>query len=148
MNLGMSYLSRRTWSLVCRLMNTWIVPFSPSILNSGSMEKKVDNQDISSSQSSSDWASPSSLCTHHSHLRFQLSPQHHSYLQVMPLCTHCMSLPLNLFLSSRNTQCTIPHQPSFLTLRASAISGYEMCKLLIHAIKKAAKDEVWPRKSV
>jgi hypothetical protein len=133
----MSYQLRRIWSLVCRLMDTWIIPFSSSILNPGSMEKKVDNQDISSSQSSSDWASPSGLCTHHSYLRFQLSPQHHH-----SHCKSCLStsticpLPLNLFLSSRNTQWTIPHQPSFLILRASAISGYEMCKLLIHAIKK------------
>lgn len=53
----------------------------------------------------------------------------------MGLCIFCSSIPLKLFSTARDKQCTIDHHPSIPDLQASSTAGCELCKLLVHAIK-------------
>jgi hypothetical protein len=58
----------------------------------------------------------------------------------MGLCTFCSSIPLKLFSTDREKQCTIEHHPSYLALQTSGAAGCELCKLLLHAIQKQTED--------
>lgn len=58
----------------------------------------------------------------------------------MGLCLFCSSVPLNLFSTDRDRQCTIDHHPSFPALHESGTAGCELCKLLLHAIQKQTED--------
>jgi len=57
----------------------------------------------------------------------------------MGLCTFCSSIPLKLFSTDRDKQCTIEHHSSYPKLQASGAAGCELCKLLLDAIQKQAK---------
>jgi hypothetical protein len=67
----------------------------------------------------------------------------------MELCNYCSSLPLKLFSTARNKQCTIDHYSSFPALEESGAAGCELCKLFLHAVQKQTEDgehdRVWGR---
>ena len=58
----------------------------------------------------------------------------------MSLCSLCSSLPLKLFSTDRDKQCTVDHQPSFSALQRSGAAGCELCQLFLHAIQKQKDD--------
>lgn len=61
-------------------------------------------------------------------------------LTAMGLCSLCSCIPLKLFSSARDKQCTIDHHPSLPNLQASSTAGCELCSLLVHAIQKQTED--------
>ena len=58
----------------------------------------------------------------------------------MVLCSFCSSIPLKLFSTARNTQCTIQHHNSFQDLQESGAAGCEVCNLLLNSIQKQTDD--------
>lgn len=68
-------------------------------------------------------------------------------LCAMGLCTFCASIPLKLFSTDRDKQCTIEHCPSFAALQESGAAGCEFCQLLLHACKTQSGDGAHARLS-
>jgi hypothetical protein len=58
----------------------------------------------------------------------------------MVLCSLCSSIPLKLFSTDRDKQCTIEHHTSFPDLQASGAAGCELCKLFLHGIRKQSEN--------